>query len=270
LLELQLLAGTLHSAGPYAANIAELTYNQACNEIGNRTQSSVGLLSPAVTSYTANMLNQYSAITGALAPAVSPSYDADGNQLAGASGQALGQSFEWDGENRLKVVKDSMGNVLVTYAYDAQSRRIRRTTSTGSTLYVYDVWNCVGEHAVPASSTTATLSRSLTWGLDLSGSLQGAGGVGGLLNLGDVSGATVAYPAYDGNGNVSEYLDAMGTMVAHFEYDAFGRTVVVTGSAAGLGIRFSNKPQDDVTGWYYYGYRYYSPELGRWLNRGSS
>ena len=29
----------------------------------------------------------------------------------------------------------------------------------------------------------------------------------------------------------------------------------------------SQKYLDDSTGWYYYGYRYYSPELGRWVNR---
>jgi RHS repeat-associated protein len=29
----------------------------------------------------------------------------------------------------------------------------------------------------------------------------------------------------------------------------------------------STKYLDDTTGWYYYGYRYYSPELGRWLSR---
>jgi RHS repeat-associated protein len=32
-------------------------------------------------------------------------------------------------------------------------------------------------------------------------------------------------------------------------------------------FRFSSKYLDDSLGWYYYGYRYYSPELGRWLNR---
>ena len=29
----------------------------------------------------------------------------------------------------------------------------------------------------------------------------------------------------------------------------------------------SQKYLDDSTGWYYYGFRYYSPELGRWINR---
>jgi len=32
-------------------------------------------------------------------------------------------------------------------------------------------------------------------------------------------------------------------------------------------FRFSTKYLDQETGWYYYGYRYYSPEMGRWTRR---
>gem|GEM_PF-4114301 len=34
------------------------------------------------------------------------------------------------------------------------------------------------------------------------------------------------YPIYDGNGNVSEYISNNSTLSAHFEYDAFGNTIV--------------------------------------------
>jgi len=56
--------------------------------------------------------------------------------------------------------------------------------------------------------------------------MQGAGGVGGLLAVTDSTGTY--YPTYDGNGNVSEYLDTTGTFVAHYEYDPFGRITVAT------------------------------------------
>ena len=71
-----------------------------------------------------------------------------------------------------------------------------------------------------------TFTKTNTWGADLSGSMQGAGGVGGLLAVTDSTGTY--YPTYDGNGNVSEYLDTTGTFVAHYEYDPFGRITVAT------------------------------------------
>ena len=100
---------------------------------------------------------------------------------------------------------------------------------------------------------------------------QGAGGVGGLLSISAIASGSISdtfYPAYDGNGNVSEYVNAAGAEVAHFEYDPFGNlTVDDQGNAASFPYRFSTKPQDAVTGLYYYGYRYYDPMTGRWPSR---
>ena len=63
--------------------------------------------------------------------------------------------------------------------------------------------------------------------------MQGAGRVGGLLAVTDASNVT-HYPTYDGNGNVSEYLDATSQIVAHYEYDAFGNEITskTTGAKA--------------------------------------
>ena len=105
-----------------------------------------------------------------------------------------------------------------------------------------------------------------SWGKDLSGTLQGAGGVGGLLYL-TVDGA-IYIPCYDGNGNATRYLDANGCTVAQYVYDAFGRTISQTGSLADIfRHRFSTKYFDAESGLYYYGHRFYSPVLRRWLTR---
>lgn len=73
----------------------------------------------------------------------------------------------------------------------------------------------------------------------------------------------------DGNGNVSELVAANGGGVAaHYEYDAFGNTVLSSGSLASENCyRFSTKDRDDETGLYYYGYRYYDAGVGRWTQR---
>jgi RHS repeat-associated protein len=76
------------------------------------------------------------------------------------------------------------------------------------------------------------------------------------------------FPCYDANGNITDYVTTNGTVVAHREYDAFGNTVVATGPLVhDLRHWFSTKYLDEETGLYYYGQRYCSPRLARWLSR---
>ncbi len=168
--------------------------------IGNRMKSADSLTLPATNNYTANAVNQYTAV-GAL----TPSYDDDGNMTSGPlpANVNANSTLTWDGENRLIQAQVSGGGT-VTYAYDSQARRIAETVGSATTVYVYDEWNPIAEYA-----GTYTLTKTYTWGLDLSGSLQGAGGVGGLLSVTDHGSLSTDhfYPAFDSNGNVSEYLD---------------------------------------------------------------
>ena len=98
--------------------------------------------------------------------------------------------------------------------------------------------------------------------MNISETLQGAG----LLYL-TVDGA-VYVPFYDNKGNVTRYLDANSVTVAQYTYDTFGRTISQTGPFADFfRHRFSTKYFDAETGLYYYGHRFYSPVLRRWLTR---
>ena len=261
--------------------------------IGNRKKTADGLLGdlPQGPNYAANALNQYTMAEGVTLPAapVPAPCDSDGNlRFDGGVNLTLGtdspaeHQYYWDGENRLIEVAAITRNpndpaeiltttTLVTYAYDALSRRIAATVVAGqnavTTLFLYDGWNPLAEYA------GGELKVSYTWGMDLSGTLQGAGGVGGLLAVrvhGDDN-AGHYYPAFDGNGNVTEYLDDGGAVQAHYEYDPFGRDITPINDKGDLHDlfthRFSTKPLDSVTGLCYYGYRYYDPLTGRWPSR---
>ena len=94
----------------------------------------------------------------------------------------------------------------------------------------------------------------------------GAGGVGGLVAV-SVDG-DFYFPGYDNNGNVIGYWDESGSIVAEYAYDAFGKTIASSGSMASIFPHCSStKYYDAETDLYYYGYRYYSPSLGRWISR---
>src|SRR6266487_6127135 len=117
-------------------------------------------------------------------------------------------------------------------------------------------------------NNTNGLIRSYIWGLDLSGGMQGAGGVGGLLAI-RPTGTNTLFAAYDGNGNVTGLIDATtGTISGQFEYGSFGETIRLTPNANNQSpFRFSTKYTDDESDSLYYGFRYYNPSTGRWLSR---
>ncbi len=94
-------------------------------------------------------------------------------------------------------------------------------------------------------------------------------GVGWVLLLAAVHGSAVYYPCFDANGNITQYVNSSsGTTVARYDYDAFGREFHSSGTMADEFVfRFSTKYTDNETGLVYYGYRFYNPELGRWINR---
>jgi RHS repeat-associated protein len=199
-------------------------------------------------------------------------YDQNGN-LTGDGRRC----FAYDDENQLI-------SVWVTnawrsdFAYDGKMRRRIRYESTwsGTTWvtntimrYVYD-GNLVIQERDANNLPLVTYTR----GKDLSGSLQGAGGIGGLLArtdnrlfaIGDSS--AHAYYHADGNGNVTCLINTNQVIVAHYLYDPYGNILSQSGPLADANLyRFSSKEFHLASGLVYYLYRFYEGSLQRWLNR---
>ncbi|MEI6972892.1 MAG: RHS repeat-associated core domain-containing protein, partial [bacterium] len=237
-------------------------FGWAFDAIGNRqTHTANG----TNRTYLANALNQYTNITAGTVQV--PQYDLDGNLIflpstsgGGAGGE--GWYLQWNGENRLQGA--SNGSTIVAFQYDHMGRRFSKSVNGVTNLFYYDAWNVIAEKS--AGAFTCHI-----WGPDLSGSMQGAGGIGGLLAT-HASG-NLYFACADGNGNVTEYTDATGTnVVARYRYGAYGELLEVSGvKASDFHILFSSKYLDRETavsecpGWYYYGYRYLWD--GRWMSR---
>ncbi|MDT9298451.1 hypothetical protein, partial [Limnospira sp. PMC 1306.21] len=156
-----------------------------------------------------------------------PIYDDDGNLLYDHL-----WVYEWNSENRLvrqthrdDITLTPLVRTRISYTYDSQGRRVMRVISRWheidelfypeeTLLYLWDGWNLLAEIDPDNQSPL----RSYVWGLDLSGSMQGAGGVGGLLSVRIHDGNHTVLPYYDGNGNVMGYTKTDESSAAVFEY----------------------------------------------------
>ena len=204
-------------------------------------------------------------------------YDDDGNLLTDGR-----WTYTWDGENQLvSMVANADVPVAakqkVDFEYDFVGRRIKKqfyTWNGGWQLsterrFVYDGWNMVLELNADQSIRFYNM-----WGLDVSGSLHGAGGVGGLLVSSVVDNYTqqplkYSFAATDGNGNIAAFVrDISGVINAEYEYGPFGEVLKSGGDWTSVNsFGFSSKYTDKETGLVYYGYRYYNPATGAWLSR---
>jgi len=204
-------------------------------------------------------------------------YDLDGNLTSDEH-----WDYTWDGENRLVAIQSTTLALAVgapsqrfEFAYDYLGRRALKRVlawqSGGWSLvserkFIYDGWNLLAEYNLAGSTLTA--AASYTWGLDVTGDLDDAGGVGALLQVA-LAGAGTHTVAYDANGNVTGLINRLtGALSAIYEYSAYGETLAAHGAvAAANAIRFSSKYTDAETGLIWYGFRYLDPSTGRWLGR---
>jgi RHS repeat-associated protein len=148
---------------------------------------------------------------------------------------------------RLRRECDAAGNVL------------------SETQYLYD-----GNLVVQERDSNSVPLVTYTRGLDMSGSLQGAGGIGGLLARTDhlqsnAALKTVFYHA-DGNGNVTALMDGQENVVGRYLYGPYGRLVGQWGTMASVNtVQFSSMLQ--YHGIVFYLRRAYLPEFSRWATQ---
>lgn len=207
-------------------------------------------------------------------------YDNDGNLTSDGI-----VDYTWDAENRLIRMETTSSaqsygfpHRLLEFKYDYMGRRVeKRVVDVDQNVeiyhrkFLYDGWNLVAEYAVVSGTPSLVLIRSYTWGLDIALSMTNVGGVGALLQIADHPTGKTYLPTYDGNGNIVSLLNAgTGALAAVYEYSPYGeplRAQTYDATIADNPWRFSTKWTDLETGLLYYGYRYYDPKNGRFINR---
>jgi RHS repeat-associated protein len=243
--------------GQAAAVYNDLTFAAA----GVAINDGLNTFTAVVTTASSPMTNS---MTMMLPASANLTYDLNGNLTS--DGQK-GYGYDCANELASETVTNGWRNEFV---YDGLGRRrVRKEyswsggawTETNEVRYVYDGMNVIQERDGNNSPLV-----SYTRGLDFSGTMDGAGGIGGLLARTDANGS--AFYHADGNGNITAMMDADGNEVAKYLYDPYGNLIAMWGTLAQINtIRYSSKEIDLKSGNYYYGNRFYDPNLQRWPNR---
>lgn len=175
--------------------------------------------------------------------------------------------YAWDDADRLIEVRSPAGDVLLQNRYDGLSRRMEKVMSGETNRYLYSSPRMgSGWLVLAVADGDNEIIEVYTHGPDLSSALGGAGGIGGILSVYSPSSSIPYAYHYDANGNVVRLTDTNQAVAASYEYSPFGE-VLVSGGSVKARYQFSTKEYDESVGLNYYGYRYYSTALGRWLNR---
>ena len=247
------------------------THHYQYDDVGNRTS----VLDLGVTkSYGANSVNAYTSISGFAAPV----HDANGNMNSGPLGVvgAATSALTYGKENNNLLA--ASGTQATNFVYDAMGRLVQLSYTVNSVtkteILTWAGWTLMTREIFSGNAVSET--HRYTWGTDLSGTMEGAGGVGGLLAIErNVAGSNtwdIRYTHADANGNIIALTNSSGAVSARYRYDAFGKVLSATDVDASGWVNhnihgFSSKPTFGGTGLLYYGYRWYSPSLGRWINR---
>ena len=269
--------GELTISGATPVPATNLTVNgQAALTYGDFTFASANnALIEGQNAFTVIAQNRYGqASTNTLAlnlpQSVSLQYDLNGNLTSDGT-----RSFAYDPENEL-ISAWVINAWRSDFVYDGlRRRRITRDFTWSSATGAWQLTNetryiCDGFLPVQERDSNNAVKVTYTRGLDLSGSLAGAGGIAGLLalSLPGTNGLQHFYYHADGAGNVTAMLDGQETMAARYLYGAFGKLTAQWGPMASFNsMGFSSMPITRQSGLSFYSFRAYDPSIQRWLTR---
>jgi len=223
---------------------------------------------PAVTStqaYTPNALNEYGGV-GANAFAS----DLNGNLThwysAISQAGAGYQTYTFDSENRmLTAATAGSATPSIFYDYDALGRRWSKLVGTQSTQYLLDGDEEIAEY----DGTSGQLLRRYVVGPSIDDRVATIDG-----NALHPAATARTYFHTNHQGSVIAMTDQAGTATGTcstgtcqiLAYDEYGNlTADSKASSAGQPYRYTGRRYDPETGLYYYRARYYSPQIGRFL-----
>ncbi|MGK9086241.1 hypothetical protein KXR64_20940 [Brucella intermedia] len=186
-----------------------------------------------------------------------------------------GQALVWNSRNELskatQVVRENGPDDSECYRYDAGGRRILKigTQKTGTGMQTRRVVYLAGVELRTRNNGDREAERMQVITVSLAGRAQVRVLHWEKGKPDAIDNAQIRWSYGNLTGSSTLELDSEGNVISKEEYYPYGGTAIWTArsqtEADYKTIRYSGKERD-VTGLYYYGYRYYQPWLGRWLS----
>jgi len=216
------------ASGTFGANQSQANCTYVYNAIGDITNK-------CGTTFTYGDVMHPSAVTFNPATGKNYTYDANGNMLTRGN-----QTLTWDIDNRVSQISISGGGTTFM-EYDYTGMRVKKNAPTGITLFPFQ-----GYEIDPSGVVTKFIRI-------------------GTESFASKRGANKYFYHNDHLGSVNVVTDIAGTRVQLNEYDPWGGVSQTVGSIDPT-HRFTGKELDPESGLYYYGGRYYDPEISRFVS----
>ena len=237
--------GTVSGTGTLTVKVNGITANVTGSSwTANNIPINSGLntITAEVTDSFLNLAtNQISVTYNPTTPAITYTYDKNGNLIQQAQGTQITQ-YSYDFENRLKAYTSPAQTA--SYAYNGQGKRISKTVNSATTKYYYD-----GDELIAEKTGASPIYYLHSPRIDEI-----------------ISDSRGYYYHSDGLGSVVSLTDFAGTKAADYTYKAFGGMRSQTGSVSNPWL-FTGRQFDQESGLYFYRNRYYEPRAGRFITR---
>ena len=230
-------------------------YAYAYDNIGNRLTAQEA---EEQTAYTANNLNQYTAIQEGEAEAFAPSYDADGNQTLVKTSTGI-WSVTYNAANRPVVFANEATGTVVECSYDSVGRRATKKVTVNGTVTLHQRYIYRGYLQIAALDLTRTAHPCLwliTWDPTQPVATR---------PLAIQKDGTWYTYGFDLTKNVMEVFTTTGYIGTAYTYTPYGE-VSASGNIT-QPIQWSSEYHDAELDLVYYNYRHYNPADGRWTGR---
>ena len=167
---------------------------------------------------------------------------------------------KYDAWNRLVELRDTSDNLIARYEYNGLGHRITKKTysPTETRHYFYNEnWQCLEERV------DGSVDRTYVWG---------ERGIDDMVCR--ERNTERLYPLTDPNGNVVAIADVSGDVKERYRYDAFGKVAFLNPDFSEKSVSdfdwdylYTSRQLDKESVLQYSRFRYYHPELGRFINR---